>query len=176
MNSAVLATPAVARAGSRPAWWWAGVALLCSLVALGVGAASGVEVGLGLRAAAFGLVCWAAAEDLRTRRLRNVLTAPALVLAFAGNASPVAALLGTVLAPLPFLLIAIPRPRAMGMGDVKLAAVAGAWAGVGALPLWWLATALAGAALALLALIRGGPRSTLAYGPALVAGLGPLLW
>lgn len=175
MNSTALAAPALAPAVSRPAWWWAGAALLCSLAALGVGAASGVEVGLGLRAAAFGLVCWAAAEDLRTRRLRNVLTAPALVLALAGGASTTA-LLGAVLAPLPFLVIAIPRPGAMGMGDVKLAAVAGALAGVGGLPLWWFATALAGAALALLALIRGGPRSTLAYGPALVAGLGPLLW
>jgi prepilin signal peptidase PulO-like enzyme (type II secretory pathway) len=63
----------------------------------------------------------------------------------------------------------------MGMGDIKLAVVAGALAGFGGLPLWWLGTALAGAVLAVVALVRGGPRSTLAYGPALVAGLGPVL-
>lgn len=168
----------LSHAGARPVYWWAAVALLCSIGVLGLGTAAGLDVRPALRLAAFVLVCWAGAEDLRARRLRNVLTAPAFVLALAGAGADglPAATLGALLAPLPFLVIAIPRPGAMGMGDAKLAAVAGALAGLGALPLWWFATALAGAVLAVLALVRGGPRSTLAYGPALVAGLGPVLF
>ena len=160
---------------SRAAYWWAGVALVCSLVLLLLGAAAGIEVRPLLRLASLVVVCWAAAEDLRTRRLRNVLTAPALVLAVAGAPALPAAILGALVAPLPLLVIALPRPEAMGMGDIKLAVVAGATAGFGALPLWWFATALAGAVLAVVTLVRSGPRSTLAYGPALVAGLGPVL-
>ena len=159
----------------RPAYWWAGVALACSLVVLALGTAAGVEVRPVLRIASLVVICWAAAEDLRTRRLRNVLTAPALVLAVAGAPALPGAILGALVAPLPLLVIAIPRPDARGIGDIKLAVVAGALAGVGALPLWWVGTALAGAVLAAVTLLRSGPRSTLAYGPALVAGLGPVL-
>ena len=104
-----------------------------------------------------------------------MLTAPALVLAVAGAPALPAALIGALVAPLPLLVIAIPQPGAMGIGDIKLAVVAGALAGFSALPLWWFATAIAGAVLAVVALVRSGPRSTLAYGPALVAGLGPAL-
>jgi leader peptidase (prepilin peptidase)/N-methyltransferase len=183
MSAHIATAPALATRAARSALWWAGAALLCSLALLGLGAATGIEVRVALRAASLLLIAWAAAEDLRTRRLRNVLTAPAFVFALAasvatpgtpGDALP--AVLGALLAPLPFLVIALPRPGAMGMGDVKLAAVAGALAGFGGLPLWWFGTALAGALLAVLALVRGGPRSTLAYGPALVAGLGAVLW
>jgi leader peptidase (prepilin peptidase) / N-methyltransferase len=161
---------------SRSAYWWAAVALACALIALAVGALAHIEVRPTLRWAAFGVVAWAAVEDVLTRRLRNVFTAPAFVLALAGADSLPYAALGAVLAPLPFLVIAIPKPDALGMGDVKLAIVAGALVGAFGVPMWWLGTALAGLVLALVAFARGGRQATLAYGPALVAGIGPVLW
>src|SRR5688500_19427959 len=133
--SASVSAAEVPTATARPAYWWAGAALVCAVALLAFGAAAGIEVRPVLRLASLVVVCWAAAEDLRTRRLRNVLTAPALVLAIAGAPALPAALRGALVAPLPLLVIAIPRPEAMGMGDIKLAVVAGALAGFGGLPL-----------------------------------------
>lgn len=125
-----------------------------------------------LQHAAIALTLIAAIEDLRTRRIRNVLTAPAVVLALAGAPLLGSAALGMVLAPLPLLVLSIAQPAAMGMGDVKLASVAGALVGVGGVVPWWVGTALAGGVLAVIAIIRGGRRGgTLAYGPALVISL-----
>ncbi|WP_306362028.1 A24 family peptidase [Nocardia sp. CC227C] len=104
-----------------------------------------------------GLLLWCAAlsaADLRHRRLPNALTLPgaALVLGYAwlDGRWPIA-LAGALLLALPYALVHLAMPTALGAGDVKLAlglgaacALAGAsawtWAAVGA-P---LLTALAG--------------------------------
>jgi leader peptidase (prepilin peptidase)/N-methyltransferase len=175
MSSAVALLP-VRAFPLRSAAWGAALALVVATGALAAGTVTGHDARGALRVLALALAALAAVEDLRTRRIRNVLSAPALVLALSGAHLLTAAVLGALLAPLPFLAIAWWRPGAMGMGDVKLAAVAGALVGLVAVPSWWFATSLAGAALALVALVRGGKRATLAYGPALVAGLGVALW
>ncbi len=156
----------------RAATFVAAIALVVALAVLGGGVLLEADLRPALRLAAFAITVVAGIEDLRTRRIRNVLTAPALVLAMAGAPSLPSAALGVVVAPLPLLALAILQPGGMGMGDVKLAAVAGALAGLRAVPAWWVATALAGGFLAVVAIIRGGRRgSTMAYGPALVLAI-----
>ncbi|MCC6237115.1 MAG: prepilin peptidase [Dehalococcoidia bacterium] len=157
----------------RSATFFALVAAAVALAVLGGGALLEVDARPALQLAAFAITVVAGIEDLRTRKIRNVLTAPALVLAFAGAPSYPSAALAVVVAPLPLLALAILQPGGMGMGDVKLAAVAGALAGLRAVPAWWVATALAGGLLGVIAIIRGGRRgSTMAYGPALVLAIG----
>ncbi len=154
------------------AFRWALVALAVSTLVLAGGWFTGRDFRDLLRHAALGLTLVAAVEDLRTRRIRNVLTAPAVVLALAGAPLLGSAALGMVLAPLPLLVLSIASPAAMGMGDVKLASVAGALVGLSGVVPWWVGTALAGGVLAVIAIIRGGRRGgTLAYGPALVISL-----
>jgi len=134
----------------------------------------GIAVALGAAPialyAAVGLMLIAAAEDIRTRRIRNAFVAPALVLALlasgAGGTLP-SALLATVVAPLPFLVMALVAPGGMGMGDVKLASPAGAAVGVGAIAQLWIAIAIIGGVLAVLGALRRGRRATIAYGPAI---------
>lgn len=157
---------------THSATWWAVVALIASAAVLGAGALTGYDLREGLRCSAIGLAVFAAIEDIRTRRIRNVLTAPAAVLALAGAPVLTDAVLATVLAPLPFLLLAIVQPAAMGMGDVKLASVSGALVGLSGVVPWVLGTVLAGGVLAVIAIVRGGRRGgTFAYGPALVVSL-----
>jgi leader peptidase (prepilin peptidase)/N-methyltransferase len=120
--------------------------------------------------AAVGLMLIAAAEDIRTRRIRNAFVAPALVLALlAAGASGTlpGALIATFVAPLPFLAMAILAPGGMGMGDVKLASPAGAVVGIGAIAQLWVAIAIIGGVLAVLGALRRGRRATIAYGPAI---------
>lgn len=158
--------------GGRSAAFFAVVAAVVSVAVLGGGLLLETDPRPVLQLAAFAITVVAGMEDLRTRRIRNVLTAPALVLAFAGAPAYPSAALALIVAPLPLLALAILQPGGMGMGDVKLAAVAGALTGLRAVPAWWVATALAGGLLAVIALIRGGRRgSTMAYGPALVLAI-----
>lgn len=165
-------TPTSPTSAGRSASFFALIAAVVSLAVLGGGLLVELDTRPTLQFAAFAITVVAGIEDLRTRRIRNVLTAPALVLAFAGAPSYPSAALALVVAPLPLLALAILQPGGMGMGDVKLAAVAGALAGLRAVPAWWVATALAGGLLAVVALIRGGRRgSTMAYGPALVLAI-----
>lgn len=157
---------------SRSATWWALVALGVSAVVVTLAALTSLDGRALLRHAATGIAVIAAIEDLRTRRIRNVLTAPAAVLAMAGATSLTSAGFGLVLAPLPLLVLAIISPASMGMGDVKLASVAGALVGYQLVPAWWVGTAIAGGLLAVIAIVRGGRRgATLAYGPALAISL-----
>ena len=123
-----------------------------------------------LRAGALALIALAAIEDLRTRRIRNALAAPALVLALFGAPELPAAALGAVIAPLPLLAIALAAPGAMGMGDVKLTSAAGALAGLAAVPALWLTIGLAGGVLGIVGVIWHGRSATVAYGPAIAAG------
>ncbi len=141
-------------------------------VAAAAGGAALAVAGTGepLRAAALVLMLVAAAEDLRSRRIPNALVAPAIVLALLGADALGGAIGAALLIALPFYLIALVAPGAMGMGDVKLALPAGALAGFAGLQDLIMAIALLGALLALLAFARGGRRATLAYGPAIAIG------
>lgn len=142
-----------------------------SLVALiGGGASAALEAAPIAFYASIGLMLIAAAEDIRTRRIRNAFVAPALVLALlaaGASGSLPGALVATVVAPLPFLAMAILAPGGMGMGDVKLASPAGAVVGLGAIAQLWVAIAVIGGILAVLGALRRGRRATIAYGPAI---------
>jgi len=156
---------------SAPTRVTAMAALAASVLVLATGAATALDGRLVLRGAALGLVLLAAAEDLRTRRIRNSLVVPALLLALLGAPESTSGLVGAAVAPLPLLALSIVAPHAMGMGDVKLAAPAGALAGIASVPGLWFGIALAGGVLSAIALARSGRGATLAYGPAIAVGL-----
>jgi prepilin peptidase CpaA len=136
-----------------------------------------------LAAAATGLALAAAViTDLRSRRILNAITLPSLCVVllcqlFAGGPPAlVRALLGLLICAGPFFLANL--AGWIGMGDVKLLAVVGAFLGpqAGAAAVFWVA--IAGGAQAVLALaaarLRGaaGPR----YVPyACAIGAGSLL-
>ena len=145
-------------------------AITSAFALIGGGIAVALDAGAVALYAAIGLMLIAAVEDIRTRRIRNAFVAPALVLtllaAAAGGTLP-AALAATVVAPLPFLAMAVLAPGGMGMGDVKLASPAGAAVGIGAIAQLWVAIAIIGGVIAVLGALRRGRRATIAYGPAI---------
>lgn len=123
--------------------------------------------------------------DLRHRLLPNAIVLPALCLgagllagaSAAGNAwGPLArAGLGSLALFGLYLVLALVSPAGMGMGDVKLAAVVGlflAYQGWQTLAMGtfagFLIGALAGATV--LAVRRGGLKSTIPFGPPMIAG------
>lgn len=125
--------------------------------------------------------------DLASHRLPDVVTAPtavALLLGLAiaaGLAADWGALLRAVLAGLAlgtaFLLLALASPRAIGLGDVKLAALLGVflgWFGWATVLTGVVATFVLGglAALTLMAAGRATRSTALAFGPWLVLGAG----
>jgi prepilin peptidase CpaA len=103
---------------------------------------------------------WAAISDLRRRRIPNavvgfVLASGLVVTALDGGV--LASLSG--LAALVLVLLALYRPWSVGGiggGDVKLAAVTGVWVGLGNLPWFALATALAGGVVSLVCFAVAG--------------------
>lgn len=117
--------------------------------------------------------------DLRSRRIPDAVTLPALLAVVAlaligapsGVTAPGAALIGAVAFGLPLAAIAWMRPEAMGMGDAKLAALIGASVGALDLPLLpatVVGGVLLGGVVASVAWIRGGDRTaTIAFGPPL---------
>ena len=163
--TALAAGRAAFQRGAPPTLLAVAGAVAVSALALAVGPGPSV-----LRACALALIGVAAIEDLRTRRIRNALAAPALVLSLFGAPDVPAAALGALIAPLPLLAIALAAPGAMGMGDVKLTAAAGALAGLAGLPPLWLTIGLAGGVLGVVGMIWRGRRATVAYGPAIAAG------
>ncbi|MEO8029130.1 MAG: A24 family peptidase [Bryobacteraceae bacterium] len=100
----------------------------------------------------FALVIVAAVTDVRTRRIPNLLTLPALVAGLAANAmlGGVAGLgrgaAGVLVAVL--VLGGFCWFRTMGFGDLKLCAAVGAWIGPGELLFALLITAMAGGVMA----------------------------
>jgi prepilin peptidase CpaA len=81
----------------------------------------------------FALLLWAAAEDLRSRRIPNWLTFSLVLggfaqsIAFSATCTPLASVLGFCVGfAIPFVLFAL---GALGGGDVKLLAGVGAWFG-----------------------------------------------
>lgn len=146
--------------------------VMTSTAALGVAVALGAPLEDGALVTAWlamGIMLVAAAEDLRTRRLRNALVAPALVLAIAADPSG-ATVAATLAAVLPFLFFAFWKPGSIGMGDVKFAAPAGALAGFEAVGSLLIVIALLGGVLSMIAFARFGRSGTLAYGPAIALG------
>lgn len=116
----------------------------------------------------------AAAVDVKTRRIPNVLTASALALALTAAAiggQGIEAVLGALAALAVGLVLHLLARGAFGLGDVKLMAGAGAMAGLAHVADFLLAMAFAGGALALLfVLARRARRTTMPYGPAIAAG------
>ncbi|MCU1572101.1 MAG: peptidase, partial [Micrococcaceae bacterium] len=123
--------------------------------------------------------------DLRHRLLPNATVLPALLLC-TGLAVTAALLagrpeqllqagLGAGGLFLLYLLLALISPASLGMGDVKLAALIGLVLGLSGWQSWFVGTFwgfLAGAVAALGVVIfrRGGRRTTLPFGPAMLAG------
>jgi leader peptidase (prepilin peptidase)/N-methyltransferase len=115
--------------------------------------------------------------DIESRRLPNriVLPAAAIVLAARLASAPGhwAAWVGAALGVAAFLLLfSLVFPAGLGMGDVKLALLLGATLGGAVLPALVLGT-LAGAAAAVVLLVRDGPRAlgrSMPFGPFLAFG------
>ncbi|WP_067691887.1 prepilin peptidase [Nocardia jejuensis] len=124
--------------------------------------------------------------DLRSRRLPNALTLPgaAAVLGYScGLGRPGPAALGAVLLGVPYLLVHLVSPSALGAGDVKFALGLGAATALGGAHTWvWAAlaapvlTAVAGAGALLVRTLRPADSYTpmpiaeaLPHGPAMCA-------
>ena len=99
-------------------------------------------------------------EDIRTRKVPNLITGPALLLGvgahlvFGGTAGALSALAGALLAGavlFPGWLV-----KWMGAGDVKLMAAAGAWLGFPLSLFAVLAALVAGGLIALVVAVRRG--------------------
>lgn len=122
--------------------------------------------------------------DLDTRRLPNVLVLPmygvgAVLFTAAAAVSGqwqhlASAGVGLAGLGLCYLLLAVARPGAMGMGDVKLAGALGlflGWLGPDTLAVGAIAGFLLGGGAGVVLLLRGaGRKASLAFGPWLLAG------
>lgn len=122
--------------------------------------------------------------DIDTHRLPNVIVLPAYLvgLALLGAAAVLTgdlaalglAAIGAVATAGVYLVLALARPGGMGMGDVKLAGVAGlflGWLGLPELVLGTVAAFVLGGVYGLGMLLAGrGRRSAIAFGPWLLAG------
>ena len=122
-----------------------------------------------LVAIAVALLVGATITDVRSRRIPNALTLPAiagglLIRSFSEGWTGLLAAVGGVLAA-PFVLLAIRGFRRLGMGDVKLAAAVGALLGPVAGGLAMLVSAVAGGLLALVFLLRPGTEGARALSP-----------
>lgn len=98
--------------------------------------------------------------DVRSRRIPNTLTFPALLaalvirFAFQGWAGLGLALLGAIIAPL--VLLIVHMGKGIGMGDLKLAAAVGAFFGPAGAVVAMLASAILGGLLAMALLMQRG--------------------
>jgi leader peptidase (prepilin peptidase) / N-methyltransferase len=129
-------------------------------------------------------ICWAfvqvlfvalAAEDIRSRRIPNAVTAPAAVTAIALRAALERSELIEILiagagAFAFFLFLALLTRGGLGMGDVKLAGLLGLLLGTAVAPALLIGT-VAGGVASVAMLARGRKRgTTIAYGPYLCLG------
>jgi leader peptidase (prepilin peptidase) / N-methyltransferase len=116
-----------------------------------------------------------AAEDIRTRRIRNVVVGSAGVLAvlarlaFAAD-ELVPCLVAGLVAFLVFLVLALIVRGGIGMGDVKLAGLIGLLLGGTAAAALFIGTVAGGAAAVVLLVRSRSRRATYAYGPYLCFG------
>jgi leader peptidase (prepilin peptidase)/N-methyltransferase len=121
--------------------------------------------------------------DLETRRVLNVMLAPAAAAAvaisvLAAPPSPTSALLGGGVGFGLFFLLGVLGRGALGFGDVKLAGVIGLMTGWPGVLTALTAGALLGGVVALLLLLTGRAtrKSKIAYAPYLAAGAVIALW
>ncbi len=115
--------------------------------------------------------------DLETRRVLNVMSAPAALVALAfsllpGTPTPLNALIGGALGLGIFLILALISRGSLGMGDVKLAGVIGLMIGYPNVTTTLILGVILGglAALYLLIVRRAGRKATMAYAPYLSLG------
>jgi leader peptidase (prepilin peptidase)/N-methyltransferase len=169
------------RVAVRPPLLEVGTALLFALTAVRFGFSAPLPAFLFLTGAGVLL----AVVDLRHRLLPNRVVLPSLAAGAALLVLPAVldgawvallrAVLGAAALFAVFLVLALASPGALGMGDVKLAALVGlylGWLGWGPLLGGALAgfVVQAGVALGLLAARRIGLRGELPFGPAMLAG------
>lgn len=117
---------------------------------------------------------WLSVYDVRERRLPNWLTVPgaALVLVAAAAVGQFSvALMGGMVLFVPYLLVHLITPRALGGGDVKLAFGLGAATALAGASAWVLAALLAPVLTALVGLVALAMRrsSVVAHGPGMCA-------
>jgi prepilin peptidase CpaA len=129
--------------------------------------------GLAMAAPVLGLLVWAAAEDLRSRRIPNWLTFSLVLSGIAqsftssGLVSPGMSLAGFAIGfGLPMILFVI---GALGGGDVKLLAGVGAWFGPGVVFRVFLLAAIVGAVMVIVQAIAQGRTRLLLRNTAVVA-------
>jgi leader peptidase (prepilin peptidase)/N-methyltransferase len=143
------------------------IVALSAVVATGVAASAPTLLAMSLA-----LSVTAAAVDLVTHRIPDALVVAAAVptlIAVVHESSRVGGvLLGLALMAGPLLVLHLAQPAQLGFGDVKLAAALGAAIGLIDARLSVLALALGTALTLSVALVRR--RSSLAFGPGLVAG------
>lgn len=165
--------------------WWPSIAAGL-LFAAGIAAVAASDAGL-VRGAYFvaglAVLSWIAWYDLRTHRAPNRVVYPATGLALVASLalgwdSALSSLAGSGAAFGIFLLIALVGRGAMGYGDVKVAALAGAIVGIKGLLLLLLVTHMAGVlvALAALGLRLRSRRDEVAFTPFLVLGVVVCAW
>lgn len=165
--------------------WWPSIAAGL-LFAAGIAAVAASDSGV-VRSACFlaGLVVlsWIAWYDLRTHRAPNRVVYPATGLALAASLAlgwdaALSSLAGSAAAFGVFLAIALVGRGAMGFGDVKVAALAGAIVGIKGLLLLLMVTHLVGVivALAALGLRLRSRRDEVAFTPFLVLGVVACAW
>ena len=116
--------------------------------------------------------------DLNYQIIPNKITLPVLVIGlilslFGYNLSFSAALLGVIIPGGFFLLIALIVPQGLGMGDVKLVAMLGAWLGFQATLIGIFSGALLGSIIGLILLATGRieRRTRIPFGPLISLGM-----
>ena len=159
----------------EPAVELAALGLALWAVAVAPGWIGWAGAGLGWALLGLGLI------DLREMTLPDALTLPliaaGLILAALAFPAPLDHVIGAAIGGAGFAALGwgwerVTGREALGLGDAKLFAAAGAWLGWQALPSVLLIGALAGLAMALIRALlgRGGLRAPLPFGPALAAG------
>ena len=152
------------------------------LVGAAVGAAAGARVGwhpaLAPALALCGLLVVITFIDIGHRIIPNVLVLPGTALALALwaivdlHAVPVH-VAGAAIGFVAFLVLALVSPGGMGLGDVKLALMLGAFLGLGVVVATLASFLLSLVPVLLIVLVRGwrvGRKVTLPFGPFLAAG------
>jgi leader peptidase (prepilin peptidase)/N-methyltransferase len=165
--------------------WWPGLAA-GAMFAAALGAVWVSDAGLVRSAfllAGVAVLTWIAWFDMRTHRAPNRVVYPATALALAGSLTlgwdaAVSSLAGSAAAFGVFLVIALLGRGAMGYGDVKVAALAGALVGIKGLLLLLLVTHLVGVLFAAAALgFRLRSRGDeVAFTPFLLLGVVACAW